>query len=166
MKIHLSALIVAGATAALLPAANAADSISAADQSFVAMVSQGGMFEVKLGQVAAEQGGTQDIKDQGATEAHDHQLVGDKLSAIAKGAGIPIETTLNAELQKKIDDLKALSGHAFDSAYLASMQDIHNMDGAAFAKEAKGGTNTELRAFAIETHRIVVRHLGEIHAKP
>lgn len=166
MKFQFSAMIIACAAAALPPTANAADAVSAADRAFVAMVSQGGMFEVKLGQVAAEQGSTQDIKDQGTTEAHDHQLVGDKLSAIAKAAGIPIENALNAEFQKKLDDLKALTGQAFDSAYLASMQDIHNKDGAAFAKEAKAGTNTELRAFATETHRIVVRHLGEIHAKP
>ena len=166
MKQRLSALLIALATAAVALAAHAAEVASATDQAFVAMVSQGGMFEVKAGQLAAEQGSTQDIKDQGTTEAHDHQLVGDKLSAIAKGAGIPIADSLNPEFQKKLDDLKALSGTDFDKAYLIVMVDIHNKDGAAFAKEAKSGTNPDLRAFAAETHRIVVRHLGELHAKP
>jgi len=166
LKQRLSALLIAVATAAVALAAHAAEVASATDQAFVAMVSQGGMFEVKAGQLAAEQGSTQDIKDQGTTEAHDHQLVGDKLSAIAKGAGIPIADSLNAEFQKKLDDLKALSGSDFDKAYLSAMVDIHHKDGAAFAKEAESGTNPELRAFAAETHRIVVRHLGELQAKP
>lgn len=165
MKQHLSALLMIAAASAL-PLSAHAETASAIDRAFVAMVSQGGMFEVKAGQLAAEQGSTQDIKDQGATEAHDHQLVGDKLSTIAKGAGIPVADALNPQFQKKLDDLKALSGPAFDAAYLSSMDDIHNKDGAAFAKEAVSGSNSDLRAFAAETHRIVVRHLGELHAKP
>ena len=164
MTQRFSTLLAALALVALPGAALAADTVSAADQSFVAMVSQGGMFEVKAGQVAADQGSTQDLKDQGSTEAHDHQLVGDKLKSIATAAGIQIADSLNSQFQKELDDLEALSGSAFDAAYLRDMDDIHKKDGAAFAKEAKSGTNPDLRAFAAETHRIVLRHLGELHA--
>jgi putative membrane protein len=151
---------------ALVPALGGAhaDNLSAADRSFVAMVSQGGMFEVKAGQVGADQGNTQDIKDQGTTESHDHKLVGDKLKVIAWANGIQIADSLNADFEKKLDDLKGLSGPAFDAAYLKAMEDIHAKDGAAFAKEAKTGTNPALRDFAAETHRIVVRHIGELRA--
>jgi putative membrane protein len=129
--------------------AHAAEAVSAADRAFIAKVSQGGM---------------QDIKDQGATEAHDHDLVGAKLTSIANSAGVQFPTTLNAQFQKELDDLTALSGTAFDAAYLKDMEDIHAKDGAAFAKEAAGGTNPDLRSFAAETHRIVVRHIGELKA--
>jgi putative membrane protein len=149
----------------LLPAAaQAAEPVSDRDQAFVAMVSQGGLFEVKAGSLAADQGNTQDIRDQGATEAHDHQLVGDKLKSICQAAGVPIADTLNAQFQKRLDDLKGLSGSAFDTAYLREMDDIHWKDGAAFKVETKQGTNPALRAFAAETHRIVLRHLAELHA--
>jgi putative membrane protein len=144
--------------------AHAAEAVSAADRAFIAKVSQGGMFEVKAGGVGATQGSTQDIKDQGATEAHDHDLVGAKLTSIANSAGVQFPTTLNAQFQKELDDLTALSGTAFDAAYLKDMEDIHAKDGAAFAKEAAGGTNPDLRSFAAETHRIVVRHIGELKA--
>jgi putative membrane protein len=122
------------------------------------------MFEVKAGQAGADQGNTQDIKDQGATESHDHKLVGDKLKEIASANGITIGASLNADFQKRLDDLKALSGPAFDAAYLKAMENIHAKDGAAFAKEAKTGSNPALRDFAAETHRIVVRHIGELRA--
>jgi len=146
------------------PAGRAADPFSAADRAFIAKVGQGGMFEVKAGQVAADQGSTQDIKDQGFTEAHDHQLVGEKLKSITSAAGVEIAGTLNAQFQKELDDLTASSGTAFDSAYLRDMRMIHAKDGAAFAVEAKSGTNPKLRAFAAETHRIVERHIGELQA--
>ena len=161
---RFSSLLVAALATAVPLAAHAADAVSAADRTFVAMVSQGGLFEVMLGQVAAESGGTQDIKDQGATEAHDHGLVNDKLKSIATEAKIDMAAALNTDFQKKLDSLKALSGPAFDKAYLTEMEDIHAKDGAAFATEAKSGANPQLRAFAAETHRIVERHIGELRA--
>ena len=157
-------LVAALALTPSVKAAHAADAVSAADRKFVAMVSQGGMFEVKAGQVGADQGSTQDIRDQGTTEAHDHQLVGDKLKSIAADAGIQIGDTLNAQFQSELDQLKGLSGRAFDAAYLRDMEVIHGKDGAAFATEAKSGSNPKLKAFAAETFRIVQRHIGELRA--
>lgn len=142
-----------------------AATVSDEDKAFVAKVSQGGMYEVELGKLAENKGARQDIKDQGNTEAHDHGLVGDKLKSIATGAGLPFPDTLNADFQGRLDRMKGLSGAAFDSAYVKDMKAIHDADGAAFAKEAKSGTNPDLKAFATETHRIVQRHLGELGAK-
>jgi putative membrane protein len=164
MKLAYLVLVVVGTFGISASLAHADDATSTADRSFIAMVSQGGMFEVKAGQLAADQGSTQDIKDQGTTEAHDHQLVGDKLKSIASDAGATFPDTLNPKFQKELDDLKALSGTAFDAAYLRDMEDIHAKDGAAFAKESVSGSNPKLKAFASETHRIVLRHIGELRA--
>ena len=136
------------------------------DTAFVAMVSQGGMYEVALGKVAETQGSTQDIRDQGNTETHDHSLVGDKLKSIAVGAGMDFPNGLNDDFKSRLAKISALSGEGFDKAYLRDMKMIHDADGAAFAKEAKGGSNPNLKAFATETFRIVQRHLGEIQANP
>ena len=144
----------------------AAEPLSDADRAFVAQVSQGGMFEVELGRLAAGRGGLQDVKDQGITEAHDHTLVGNKLKAIARSIGLAFPTALNAEFQGKLASVKALSGQAFDEAYLREMKAVHAADGAAFAKEAESGTNPRLRQFAAETHRIVLMHIGELDAVP
>jgi putative membrane protein len=70
----------------------------------------------------------------------------------------------HAQFQNELDVLKALSGPAFDAAYLRDMEDIHAKDGAAFANEAIAGSNPKLKAFATETHRIVLRHIGELKA--
>src|SRR5580692_3591678 len=146
-------------------AANAADSFSDADKAFVAKVSQGGMYEVELGKLAQTKGGTQDIKDQGNTEAHDHALVGDKLKSIIEANGMEFPKELNEEFQTRLDKISTLPGNAFDAAYNEDMKKIHAADGAAFAKEAVSGTNPDLKEFAAETYRIVQRHLGELGAK-
>jgi len=149
-----------------LSAAQAAEIASPADKAFIAKVSQGGMFEVQLGQLAVTQGSTQDIRDQGATEAHDHALVGAKLKSIASDEMFTFPGTLNASFQKELDDAKAKTGPAFDQTYLHDMLMVHAGDGAAFAKEATTGGDPKLRDFATETHRIVVRHIGELRALP
>jgi putative membrane protein len=137
---------------------------SAQDKLFVAKVSQGGMFEVALGKLAETMASTQDIRDSGDTEAHDHALVGAKLKTIVEANDMSFPSDLNAMFQDRLDRVKFLTGARFDAAYLAEMKKIHEADGAAFAKESRKGSNPALRAFAAETYRIVQRHLGELNA--
>jgi putative membrane protein len=145
-------------------AVRAADPVSDADKAFVAKVSQGGMYEVELGKLAETMGATQGVKDQGNTEDHDHTLVGDKLKSIAQANGIALPSDLNADFKGRLDKIRALSGDKFDAAYIADMKKVHAGDGAAFAKEAKSGSNPALKAFAAETHSIVEQHIGELGA--
>lgn len=132
------------------------------DKAFVAKVSQGGRYEVEASQIAIHKAMAQDVKDLAVAEVHD-QLVGDKLKAISTAEGAPIAPTLNAEFQQKLDHLKTLSGAAFDSAYLAEMDAIHDKDEKLFAQESQDGT-PKYKAFAAETDRIVKRHIGALHA--
>ena len=161
MKTFAMAFAAVVASASLAQAAEP----TAQDKTFVNTVGPGGMYEVMLGKLAETKGSSQDIKDQGNTEAHDHALVGDKLAAAAKDAGIPVPDKLTPEFQTQYDKIGTLSGAAFDAKYLSDMKKVHAGDGAAFAKEAKEGTNPMLKAFAAETFKIVQRHIGELEAK-
>ena len=156
---------VAGLSVAGMTAGRAASDASDQDKSFVAMVSQGGMYEVELGKVAEKQGMAQDIKDQGNTELHDHELVGKALKAAASDAGIDFSSDMNAEFKARLDKISAYSGQKFDDAYVADMKKIHAADGAAFLKESKKGSDPALKSFAAETYNIVQRHIGELSAK-
>jgi putative membrane protein len=150
--------------AAMTATAAIAATPSSADRAFVAKVSQGGMFEVEAGKLAEGKGSTQDIRDFGTMEVHDHTLVGAKLKSISNSEGLSFASNLNPEFQGKLDHLKSLSGPAFDVAYMDEMATIHAADGAAFAKEAHDGGSPAYQAFGTETHVIVERHLGAIHA--
>ncbi len=153
---------------AMLPLAlvAAAPVATTADRAFVGKVSQGGMFEVAAGRLAATRGATQDVRDFGVMEVHDHMLVGERLKSVSASEGVPIAATLNGDFSAKMTRLGALSGSAFDRAYMTEMATIHDADGAAFAAEATGGGSAGYRGFADETHRIVQRHIGAIRALP
>ena len=143
-----------------------ASSIQAADfsnedQAFVAKVSQGGMYEVKLGKLAEDKAVSPEVKKNGEMEANDHHRVGRNLEAILVNSGYQMPS-FNAHFQARLDKMNALPADKFDAAYLADMKKIHDDDGAAFAKEAKDGTNPDLKKFAAETYDVVQRHLGEL----
>jgi putative membrane protein len=136
------------------------------DKAFVAKVSQGGMFEVAAGRLAITKGSTQDVRDFATAEVHDHMLVGAKLKKTAAEVGITFSTEPNAMFAAKLKHLESLSGLEFDQAYLSAMDELHGIDGAAFAKESANGGTAAFRAFGAETHRIVLRHIGAIRAVP
>jgi putative membrane protein len=140
-----------------------AQGASPADKTFVSKVSQGGAYEVEASRVAEMKAGAQDVKDQAATEVHDHTLVNRELQKVASAKGIQFPTALNATFQQRLDKLKATPADQFDKAYIADMEDIHDGDEKLFAQEAKEGGSPEFKAFAHQTDLIVKRHIGSLH---
>ena len=157
----MMAIILCGPALAPL---SAAETASSADKAFVAKVSQGGMFEVELGKIASNKGSTQAIRDNGVTEAHDHDLVGAKLKSTASSIGIEFPAKLNPDFQGKLDKIGAMTGKSFDAAYVEEMEKVHKIDGGLFAQEAIEGGAPSMKAFAAETHEIVEMHVGALRA--
>lgn len=158
--------VLATAAFAALLAAPALAAGTAQDRAFVAKVGPGGMFEVQASQLAQTRASAPDVRDFAAMEVHDHTLVGDRLKAISSREGVMAPSALTPEFQAKLERLKALSGPAFDAAYMRDMADLHPKDGAAFAQEAAAGGSADYRTFGAETHKIVERHIGAIQAVP
>ena len=137
----------------------AADPASQADRDFVAKVSQGGLYEVEAGKVAAAHGTVPVIKNFGVLESHDHEGVNSELKHIAAATGVSIKPGLNAEFTARLYKLKAVPADQFDSFYVNDMKQIHNNDEGLFAKEAQEGTSA-YKTFAHQTAILVNAHLG------
>ena len=145
-------------------AAFAAQPASQADRDFVAKVSQGGLYEVEAGKVAAVKGQTPFIKDFGVLEAHDHEAVNSQLKHIAGVTGVTITPGLNAEFTARLAKLKAVPDDQFDTYYLADMKQIHNNDEGLFAKESNDGTEA-YKPFGHATAVLVKAHLGWLNTQ-
>jgi putative membrane protein len=137
----------------------AADSASDADREFVGKVSQGGLYEVEAGKVAAMRGTSPVVKNFGVLDAHDHEGVNSELKRIAKATNVSIAPGLNAEFSERLAKLKAKSGKEFDTYYIDDMKQIHNGDEALFVKEAEDGS-ASYKEFAHHTAVLVKAHLG------
>jgi putative membrane protein len=140
----------------------AAEPGSEADKVFVGKVSQGGAYEVEASKVAEQKATAPDVKDLAAMEVHDHILVNSELKKIAADTGIPVDSSLNATFQQRLEKLNNVPAAEFDAAYVADMQQIHDTDQKLFAKEAMDGSNA-FKTFAHQTDLIVKRHIGALH---
>jgi predicted outer membrane protein len=57
--------------------------VAAADKNFMVAAAEGGMLEVRLGEIAQKKGAKQDVKEFGAMMVADHGKAGEDLKAIA-----------------------------------------------------------------------------------
>jgi putative membrane protein len=131
------------------------------DVHFAREAAQGGMAEVKLGQLAQEKGSSDTVKTFGKRMVDDHSKAGDKLKEVASHESITLPSDLSAKDQATYDRLSKLNGAAFDRAYARDMVKDHETDVAAFQKEANAGKNDSLKSFASETLPTLQDHLKQ-----
>jgi putative membrane protein len=137
---------------AAMPAMNA-------DQHFAMEAAEGGRAEVELGQLAADKGSAAKVKEFGQRMVTEHGKAGDELKSLASSKNITLPADLAAKHKALKDRLSKLSGAAFDRAYMAEMVKDHQMDAAAFHKEAASGKDPEIKAWAGKTASMVDEHL-------
>ncbi|WP_312175129.1 DUF4142 domain-containing protein [Chryseobacterium sp.] len=141
---------------------NAANStLSAQDKKFADAAATGGMMEVMLGQLASTNASSATVKSLGAMMVKDHGKANDELKKWASASGYTLPTNLNAEQQKKHDELKAKKGAEFDRMYADLMVTDHQKDIAEFKKQASEGSEASLKSFASSTLPTLEHHLME-----
>ncbi|MGI4831014.1 MAG: DUF4142 domain-containing protein [Janthinobacterium lividum] len=153
----VAASLLCGTVLAAAPA-------SPADNTFVGKVSQGGLYEVEAGRVAASKGQTPFIRNFGVLESHDHEGVNADLKRIASATGVSIKPGLNPEFTARLDKLKAVPAAQFDAFYLDDMKSIHNKDEGLFVQESQEGS-TPYKPFAHATAVLVKAHLGWLNTE-
>ena len=163
-----SASIILGmvlvAVGLMVPCARAAMPVTTADQDFILAAAQGGMTEVKLGELAAANGMRVDVKEFGQMMVKDHTAINDNLKALAAQKGVTLPDSLDAEHQAMVDKMSALTGAAFDDAYISGMIKAHTKDAKAFKAEAAATKDVDIKSFLDKSIPVVEAHLQHVTA--
>ena len=138
---------------------SASASITQQDSKFAVDATNIGMMEIALGNVAQQNAMRKDVRDFGAMMVKDHTGAADDLKKIADAKHITLPSSLSADDQKKVDDMKAKTGNKFDKAYIDMMIDGHKKAADEFQDEIKSGSDADLRAFATKTLDVIHAHL-------
>lgn len=133
------------------------------DAEFARSAAEANLAEVKLGNLAQQQGTTQMIKDFGKRMVTDHSNAEDSLKTAAATSKINLPTTLDAKDQAVYDRLAKLSGEAFDRAYARDMVRDHRGDLIEFRHEANDGKDAAIKTFASQTLPTLETHLKLAH---
>ncbi len=139
--------------------ATTAPAVSAADKHFLHAASQGGLFEIAVGNYAAQNGNSSAVKDLGTHTAADHTAINQKVGAWAESQSVKLSDKPNTKTQAKIDKLTALTGADFDKAYVDALVKAHKADIAAFQKEIDSTSNADLKALLTDTLPTLQGHL-------
>ncbi len=138
------------------------------DAKFAAKAAQGGLTEVKTGQLAADKASNPDVKALGQQMVDDHGKANEQLKAIAQEKGMTLPTDVSGKQQAMYDKLSKLSGAEFDNAYVKAMLMDHQEDVKEFTKESSKGKDEKIKGFATQTLPIIQGHLDKlkgIHSK-
>lgn len=136
-------------------------SLNDQDRKFADAAAKGGMMEVMAGELASQNATNPTVKKLGEMMVKDHTKANEGLKEWASKTAYTLPTGLDADQQKKYDDLKAKKGADFDRMYTDMMVKDHEKTIADFKKEAADGSESSLKNFATTTLPTLDHHLME-----
>ena len=133
-------------------------------QQFADMAGSSNMFEIESSRVALEKASSEEVKSFAQHMIDDHGKAGEDMKAAAQDDGITPAPGLQPAHQAKLDELSALEGEAFDTAYIAAQVAAHDEAVALFEGFSTQGEDSALKAFAANTLPTLHQHREEIGA--
>jgi putative membrane protein len=141
------------------PVAPATQQLAMEDLEFATKAAQGGLKEVKFGELAQQQAARDQVKQFGQRMVEDHGKANDQLKQIVQNKGIELPQQLSDEDQQKYAELQQKSGAEFDQAYTDEMVSDHEKDIDEFQKYVDAGKDSDLTSFAGQTLPTLKEHL-------
>jgi len=136
------------------------------DHDFIMDAAMGGMMEVELGRIAAQNGASEAVKQFGQRMVDDHSKANEELMTLATSKGITLPTTLDEKHKEHLTKFSSMTGADFDRAYGKEMLSDHRKDVSEFEKQSTKGTDPDLKAFATKTLPTLREHLQMAESLP
>ena len=134
----------------------------AADQAFVKKAIQGSMAEVQMGQLALEKSNDPQVKQFAQHMVDDHGKLADQMKQVATQLKVKPPDGPSKGQMKNMEKMKALSGDAFDQAYIKDMVKDHKSDDKDFKEEAQMTQNPQMKDLVMKDDQVIEGHLQMI----
>jgi putative membrane protein len=129
------------------------------DMEFARKAAEGGLKEVRLGELAQQQAESEEVQQFGQRMVEDHGQANEQLKQIAEQKGIELPQELPDDAQQLHDELQEKSGAEFDQAYMDEMVSDHEEDVETFEDYVESAQDPDLRNFAEQTLPTLREHL-------
>ncbi|HWD71840.1 MAG TPA: DUF4142 domain-containing protein [Actinomycetota bacterium] len=134
--------------------------LSRRDISFLRSASQGNIFEITGGTMAATQSVTPESRALGLKLASDHTAAQVSLAALAARYGVSLPATMSDEQSSELAGVASTTGARFDDEYSELEVQDHTQDIKDFKTEIKKGRNADVRTFAAASLPLLQTHLA------
>jgi len=150
-----------GKTPQATPSSTATDTTA---RGFLTKAAEGGMAEVELGRLASTKATNSEVKAFAQKLVTDHSKANDEVKALAAKKNITLPTSVGAKHKAEHDKLAAMSGAAFDRAYVDAMLADHQKDVAEFKQQSTMNQDADVKAFAARTLPTLEAHLKQVES--
>ena len=129
------------------------------DAKFARTAMEGGMAEVRMGQLILEGGQSSALRDFGQRIVKDHTKANQELIRLAASKGVPAPSSPGEKHEKMLTELSKLKGAEFDKTAIHHAVMDHQEAIRLFEKASQSLQNSELKAFAQNTLPTLKEHL-------
>jgi putative membrane protein len=130
------------------------------DQQFVDTAAQTDMVEANLGQLAATNADSQQVKDFAQTLVTDHTSDYAQLKTAAQQSSLNVPTSIDSAHNKAmIDPFQKLKGAAFDKKYVQEMIAGHEKAITMYKKESTEAKDPAIKSYATAALPVLQKHL-------
>jgi putative membrane protein len=137
-------------------------SLTSAERNFAEKALRGGQFEVETSRLALQKASSGQLRDFANMMITDHGQANRDLESLARRKGIYAPTTLDAEHQAKLDELRRLDGPQFDEEYRKMQIEAHDAAIQLFERASQECRDTDLRTFASQTLPTLQKHRSHL----
>ena len=134
----------------------------AVDKAFVKKALEGNIGEIEMGKLALQKSSDDQVKQFAQRMVDDHGKMQDQLKPAAEQLGVKVPDGPSKGQMKSMDKMKALSGDAFDQAYIKDMVKDHKGDDSDFKLEAQSTQNPQLKQLVMQSDQTIESHLQQI----
>jgi putative membrane protein len=129
------------------------------DREFLVVINFANLWEQPMGDLAAEKGTTQRVRDVGATIAADHRTLDTAVKKLGSQFGVALTRTPSSSTQKWMNEIRAASGDQFDKTFADRLRAAHGTVFGLIAEIRAGTRNSVIRDFASTANTIVMKHM-------
>jgi putative membrane protein len=131
----------------------------AATSDFLVKAANGGMAEVKMGELASQKSANSKVKGMGEMMVRDHTAGNAEVKTLAGQLNVNLPATVGEDKQKAFDDLSGKKGKDFDKAFVDQMIRDHKEAIDLFKKAVDDVKDPNVRTFANNTLPKLQMHL-------
>jgi putative membrane protein len=132
---------------------------AAIDKIFIKKAMQGSLAEVQLGELTLQKSNNDQVKQFARKMIADHTELNEKMRPLAQQLGVEIPTEVSKKDKSLMSKMQALSGAAYDQAYIKDMVKDHKEDLSEFHMEVSNGYYVGVKNAAAQGGKIISEHL-------
>jgi predicted outer membrane protein len=133
--------------------------LTLADQDFLVKVRLAGLWETPAGQMAAQKGASQRVREVGSMIGSQHVQLDALVVTAAKQLGVQLPNEPNADQRRWLDEMAAASGEQFDHVFVDRLRAAHGKVFPLVANTRVGTRNSIVRQLAQSANAFVLTHL-------